>query len=145
MFLFDFFVKIDHFSDIRAFFDVGAVEEAAFEAIDDDISQLVGGELEVLNGEVDFVGDGGVGDGAVIGADADAEFVVEHTAEAVFAEAFEFGHRLEVAGEADFDGDAAFSDELGELVDVFFTIFDAWILDAVFAVEMVAMADAVGV
>lgn len=145
MFAFDGFVEVDHLADIRSFVDVRLWEETAFKAVDDDVTELVGSEVKVFSGELNFVADAGVGDGAVVGAEGHAEFGVKHFSEVVIGDAGEFGHSLEVAGQTDFDGDAAFGDKLGKLFDVKFAVKDAFILDAVGAKEVVAMADAIGV
>ncbi len=145
MFAFDSFVEVDHLADIRAFVDIGLWEETAFEAVDNDVSELVRVETKVFDGELDFVADACIGDGAVVGAEGDAELGVEHLTEVVIGDAGEFGHGLEVAGQANFDGDAALCDELGELLYIEFAVGDAFVLDAISAEQVVAMADAVGV
>ncbi len=98
MFAFDGFVEVDHLADIRSFVDVRLWEETAFKAVDDDVAELVGSEVKVFSGELNFVADAGVGDGAVVGAEGHAEFGVKHFSEVVIGDAGELGHSLEVAG-----------------------------------------------
>lgn len=145
MFAFDGLVEVDHLADIRSFFDIRLREKTTLKPVDDDIAELVRGEVKVFGGELNFVADAGVGDGAVVGAKGHAEFGVEHFSEVVIGDAGEFGHGLEIAGQTNFDGDTAFGDKLGELFDVKFAVKDAFILDAVGAEEVVAMTDAISV
>jgi hypothetical protein len=99
----------------------------------------------VFDREHDFRGDGGVGDQAVVGADGDREVVVEHQAQRMPGHGFQVRHGLEVAGEADLDGDALAGDVFGEMQDIGLGVFFRLVLDHLVGEEPGAVADAVGV
>ena len=139
------FVAVDDFSDVGAFDVVVAGEETAFEAGDDDVAEFAPVHVEVLDGDHEFVGDGGVGDESVVGADGDGEVVVEHEAEGMAGEGLHFGKGLEVAGKADLDGDALAGDVFGEVSGVGLGVFDVGGADHVVGEEPGAVSDAVGV
>ena len=139
------FVAVDDLADEVAFFAVGAGEEAAFETGDDDVAEFARGHFEFVDGEAEFVGDGGIGHEAVVGADRDGQFVVEHLAQGMVREVAHAREGLGVAGEADFHGDALAGDVLGKVMDVFLRVGDGRVLDHVVREEPGAMADAVGV
>ena len=72
--------------------------------------------------------------------------MVEHQAQRMAGHGFQVGHGLQVAGEADFDGDALAGDVFREMEDVglgvFFRVFAA---DQFVGKQPGAVADAVGV
>jgi len=139
------FVAVDDLADEVAFFAVGAGEEAAFETGDDDVAEFARGHFEFVDGEAQFVGDGGVGHEAVVGADGNGQLVVEHLAQGMVREVAHAREGLGVAREADFHGDALAGDVLGEMVNIRHRVVDGRVLDHVVGEEPGAVADAVGV
>jgi uridine kinase len=139
------FVAVDDLADEVAFFAVGAGEEAAFETGDDDVAEFAGGHFNFVDGEAQFVGDGGVGHETVVGADGNGQFVVEHLAKRMLGKIAHAREGLGVAGEADFHGDALAGDVFGEMVNVRHGVVDGRVLDHLVREEPGAMADAVGI
>jgi len=138
-------VEFDGAADVGAFFGVGAGKEAALEPGKDEIAELAVGEGEVTGAEQELVGDAGVGDKAVVGADADGEAMVDHELDGVVFQRLELGEGLQVARWADLDGDALVGDVFAELGDVAGFVLDGFELDGGFGEEEGAVADAVGV
>ena len=143
--LFDRLVVVDDFAHICAFFEVGVGVKTSLKPVDNDISKLLRRQVEVLDSQLNLVGDSCVGDGPVIRTQADAHLGVEHVSHRVLREALELRHGLEVTREADLDGDAVVGDVLSEIVDVFLLVVDAWIFDTIRTKQVITVTDAIGV
>ena len=119
--------------------------KSALEARHCQVLQLSGSEREMVDGQPEFLADGGVRHQAVVGAERDREPALEHRSERMGGDAVQGGRRLQIARQANFDGDASFS----EVVDQGFKISSAvgypLVLQACFVEEEETVPDALGV
>ena len=83
VFLFQLIVIIDDLPDILPLLGVRLVEERTLVPVDNHILQLFRRDVEIIDRELEFLGDAGMRDEAVIGAECDREAVVEHFTERV--------------------------------------------------------------
>ncbi len=117
-------IEAHHLSHVAALLVVAAGKKAAFESGHDKIAELSGVQAERVGDQLEFMRYGGVGDEAVVGADRDGEIVLDHAADGVVVDGFEGGYRLQVAGHANFHGDALCRDVLRERFDVGLFVLD---------------------
>eukprot|EP00050_Salpingoeca_kvevrii_P001558 m.172822 g.172822 ORF g.172822 m.172822 type:complete len:336 (+) comp10403_c0_seq10:956-1963(+) len=137
-------VVVDDFANICALQYVWMREKGALEAANDNVLELLGIKVECIQSQTILATDGGVGNGTVVGADADTETVCNHLLHLVLGNVVvQLWDCLEVACQADLKGRAVFGDILDQVVDVALAIRDIR-ADLVGVEEMKAMTNALG-
>ena len=133
---------VDDLPHVGPFFAVGAREEAAFEAVEDDVAQGARVELEGLDRLLDFARHRGARHQAVVRAKRDRQPVAHHAAEGMILHPSQRRHGLHIRGDTHLERDAPIGHELRQLLHVAVRIVG---LDLIHRKKVRAMADAVGV
>lgn len=119
-------VAVQDIPDIFALVGVAVGEEAALESSDHDVPKGLWLQVEFFCGPFQLPAYGGVRDQAIVRADGNGQSAFQHLGEGMIRGPLEIREGLEIAGQADLQGDSLAGDVLGKIVDVGILVSDPW-------------------